>query len=672
MSHVTSLPKSFKLLPIVLLLSACQTARSPENAFEVEQSFLKKEQISKDAGELSDDEKRPPSSYQEYQIASLDQLQMGAPLLTQMPRFSTSETIKVSINEMELPQLAHYVFGELLKLNYVISPEVEKISDKVALSLKTEVPPAELFKVTREIMLQQGVEVYSKDDIVYLAKRERSNANRSVGIGASLNDLPESGDDILQLIPFTYNSSRSIMTIASKLTAATISQDSANKLLVVEGTRADVERVVQIVGMLDVPSARGKDIRMMSLVYMSPTDLIANVTKLLEAEGLQIGEDIALVPLARLNAVVTFAANKALGDRVSSWARTLDVATFSEETRFYVYRPQFAKAEDLASSLSSFIEQPKSAGRDASMEQSQEQGSQSASSPAGKTSNGISIKADKSQNALVIRATSSQYRDLLSLLEQLDRLPGQVALQVVVIEVKLDETVESGLDYLYDSNGNKPASGTATLSPVLGSISGKVINGDWTINLRMLQSKTNSRILSRPYLVVKDGESANINSGDQVPIITSTNTSTQTPGVVTTEVQYRSTGTNLSVTPQINADGLVSLQISQESSSAKASSNIGVTTPTITTRSLSTAVLAANGQTVVLGGLIREDSNLVDQQLPLLGDLPLIGRLFQQKGDSKERTELMVLITPRIVRNTSELDEFGRKLAELYSFPIKP
>ena len=671
MSHMTSLPKRFKVLPLVLLLSACQSAPAPKKSIAVEQSFLKKEQISRDSNEQSDDEKRPQNSYQEYQIASLDQLQMGAPLLTQLPRFATSDTVKVSISEMELPQLAHYVFGELLKLNYVISPEVEKISDKVALSLKTEVSPAELFKVTREIMLQQGVEVYSKDDIVYLAKRERSNANRSVGIGASLNDLPESGDDILQLIPFTYNSSRSIMTIASKLTAATISQDSANKLLVVEGTRADVERVVQIVGMLDVPSARGKDIRMMSLVYMSPTDLIANVTKLLEAEGLQIGEDIALVPLARLNAVVTFAANKALGDRVSSWARTLDVATYSEESRFYVYRPQFAKAEDLASSLSSFIEQPKSAGRDGNTEQQEGQNSQT-SSPAAKTSNGVSIKADKSQNALVIRATSSQYRDLLSLLEQLDRLPGQVALQVVVIEVKLDESVESGLDYLYDSNGNKPASGTATLSPVLGSISGKVINGDWTINLRMLQSKTNSRILSRPYLVVKDGESANINSGDQVPIITSTNTSTQTPGVVTTEVQYRSTGTNLSVTPQINADGLVSLQISQESSSAKASSNIGVTTPTITTRSLSTAVLAANGQTVVLGGLIREDSNLVDQQLPLLGDLPLIGRLFQQKGDSKERTELMVLITPRIVRNTTELDEFGRKLAELYSFPIKP
>jgi len=114
------------------------------------------------------------------------------------------------------------------------------------------------------------------------------------------------------------------------------------------------------------------------------------------------------------------------------------------------------------------------------------------------------------------------------------------------------------------------------------------------------------------------------------------------------------------------------LQISQETSAAKASSNIGITTPTITTRSLSTSVLAGNGQTIVLGGLIIDDLSAADQKVPFFGDIPVLGRLFQQNGESIKRTELMVLITPRIIMNSSDLSDFGKKLSELYSFPVEP
>lgn len=659
------------LLSGLVFLSACAQDPSQRKVkqFSVPDSFLKQDAAEKPVTQAEEDIANSEAQFRETPISNMAKLQMGAPLLSSMPNFKDNEKIAVALNEMPLPQLAHYVFGELLALNYVLSTDVERMSEKVALNLQAEVTPSELFAVTREILLQQQVEVFTKDDVIYLAKRTDRTASRSVGIGASLSDMPESGDDVLQLVPFVYNSPRSITNIVTKLTNATVTTDNENRLLLVEGTRSDVEKVLQLVGMLDVPSAKGRDIRMLSLVYLSPTELIENVSKLMEAEGLYVGQDIALVPIPRLNSVVVYAGNKVLGDRVSSWARTLDSSTGSEEPKYFVYRPQFAKAEDLAKSIAMF----NSPTRAPAEEKSEVPATGGITrGTASKQPAPTSITSDKLQNALVIHATPSRYKELLRLLEQLDRMPGQVALQVVVAEVTLSDTVESGIEWLYDSASNKPRSAKGNLSPATGNLTLNLIEGDWNINLKMLESKTDLRVLSRPYLLVRDGESANINAGDQVPIINSTTSSTQVPGTVQTDVQYRNTGISLSVTPVINADGLVSLQISQETSAAKASSNIGITTPTITTRSLSTSVLAGNGQTIVLGGLIIDDLSTADQKVPFFGDIPVLGRLFQQNGESIKRTELMVLITPRIIMNSSDLSDFGKKLSELYSFPVEP
>lgn len=668
MSHHSLSLNKIVLLSGLLMLSACANdpaARKVKN-FSVPDSFLKQENKEKPTVQVEEEKAKIEPQFREVPISNMAKLEMGAPLLSTMPNFNNNEKIAVALNEMAIPQLAQYVFGELLELNYVLSTDVERMSEKVALNLQAEVTPTELFAVTREILLQQQVEVFTKDNVIYLAKRTDRSANLSVGIGASLSDMPESGDDILQLVPFIYNSPRSISSIVTKLTNAKVSTDIENRLLLVEGTRADVEKVLQLAAMLDVPSAKGRDIRMLSLVYLSPAELIENVSKLMEAEGLSVGQDIALVPIARLNSVVVYAGNKVLGDRVASWARTLDTSTGSEEAKYFVYRPQFAKAEDLANSISMF-------NKPAGTTQEKAPASSTSNSASGKNAPPpTSVTSDKLQNALVIHATPSRYKELLRLLEQLDRMPGQVALQVVVAEVTLSDTIESGIEWLYDSAANKSRNLKGNLTPATGNLTLNLIDGDWNINLKMLESKTDLRVLSRPYLLVRDGESANINAGDQVPIINSTTSSTQVPGTIQTEVQYRNTGISLSVTPIINADGLVSLQISQETSAAKASSNIGITTPTITTRSLSTSVLAGNGQTIVLGGLIIDDLSTADQKVPLLGDLPLIGRLFQQNGESAKRTELMVLITPRIIMNSSELTDFGKKLSELYSFPVQP
>lgn len=650
---------------IVIVSVSCASHHQRESGkhtqqFQVTESFLKSDQISPPQNPVSEDIVQQAQEFVSRTIPTMGTMQRGAPLLTQLPRFASEQPFKVSLNEMEIPQLAHYVLGDLLGLNYVLSTDVEQMKDKIALNLQKDVTPAELFDITRQVLTQQSVDVFTKDNIVFLARKARGGASRSVGIGGAIEDMPETGDDILQLVPFTFNTARGVNNIVSKLTNAVVVPDNNNRLLIVEGSRSDVERALQIIAMLDVPHARGRDIRMLSLAYLSPDELISQVTSLVQAEGLIIGEDIALVALNRINAVVVYSGNKTLGDRVSMWARTLDVSSGGETDRFYVYRPKFAQAVELSKSLQLFLQTPagpEPAGRPAA---------------AGRATNNLVINADESQNALIIRGTPSRYREVIALLEQLDRLPGQVALQVVVAEVELSDNISTGIDWFYNSVSDFDKSARVDLNSGAGTLALQAFRGDWRVALNFLATQTDLRVLSRPYLVVRDGQSASINSGQQVPVVTETNSSNQSPDSIRTSVQYRSTGISLSVTPIINADGLVSLQISQETSKSEPTQGFEVATPTILTRNINTSVLVADGQTIVLGGLIKEDITDNDSRVPILGSIPLLGKLFQTKGERFSRTELMVLITPRIIRETSDLDEFGRKLSELYSFPVNP
>ncbi|MFN4055637.1 MAG: secretin N-terminal domain-containing protein [Alishewanella aestuarii] len=666
MTELKTLNKGL-LFTLMILTTSCASPPREQgkytSEFNIPDSFLR-QQARQTEQEALPDERTERPAFSVVDIPSMATLQRGSPLLMQMPVFASREPIQVALNEMEVPQLAHYIFGDLLKLNYVLSTDVERMREKLALNLQKEVTPAELFQLAREVMAQQSVEVYTKDNIVYVARRSGRTLSRSVGIGSTLDDLPESGDDLIQLVPFTFNSSRGITNIVSKLTNATVVPDNTNRLLIVEGTRADVERVLQIVAMLDVPHARGRDIRMLSLAFLSPQELVDQINAIMQAEGLVVNEDASLVALNRINSVVVYAANKTVGDRIAMWAQTLDVSTGGEAERFFVYRPQFAKAADLAKSLKIFtanpqVEEPAPAGA-------------AGARTAGRQADRLTIEADEQQNALIIRATPSRYREMLNLLQQLDRLPGQVALQVIVAEVELSDNQSTGIDWFYNSVNNFDKSVSLNLTSGSGTLALAAVKGDWRVALNMLARQTDLRVLSRPYLVVRDGESANINSGQQVPVVTETSSNDQNPDRIRTAVQYRSTGISLSVTPVINADGLVSLQISQETSKSEPTQGFEVATPTILTRNISTSVLAADGQTIVLGGLIKEDITDIDSKVPVLGSIPVLGRLFRTKGENFSRTELLVMITPRIVRNTSELDEFGRKLAEMYSFPVNP
>ena len=320
---------------------------------------------------------------------------------------------------------------------------------------------------------------------------------------------------------------------------------------------------------------------------------------------------------------------------------------------------------------------------------------------------GVRIIPDEENNLLVVVAPPHEWNVISRILTQLDIMPRQVLNEVLIAEVRLTDDLKYGIEFLLGgvpttvqtSTGTQTTSGvpggalvadqgtnttitgpsgaTGSVSTAPASIPGVAVQsgasaaftaaGGLTfvaldtvnklkglINLLAADGKVN--ILASPHIMAANNQEARIMIGEEVPILTSQSMPliSQTTSFQTSTVQYRNTGIILTVKPQINAKGLVTLEIAQEVSDAKTTTTGVGGTPTFTVRQAHTSLITADNQTVVLGGLIREDNTRTSAGIPGLRKMPLLGPLFGSEGVSKQRTELIVLITPHIISNLEE------------------
>ncbi|MFH4665291.1 secretin N-terminal domain-containing protein [Vibrio cidicii] len=594
-------------------------------------------------------------------------------LLNDMPIFAEPDKlVSILIDEMNVSEFIHHVYGDLLNLDYAIDPKVEEMRTKVVLRLQNSISKVELYKIAADLLENNKVSISSKDNILYFqSSNTKEQKSKPVGIGSRVSDIPNVAGDIVQLIPYTFNSSQTIQRIATKLTNATLFPYDEQKLIVAEGKYDELVRVVQLVNTLDVPSAKGRDIRYLSFVYIGADEMVNLLSEILKKEGLRIGDsgDVAFVTIPRQNSVISYATSGVLGERIVSWARKLDKPEEGDKAKFYIYRPTFSKAEDLYESLQNFVTSS-SGGANQGASKVKDKGATVAAETKADSiiqSNDFKISVDKVQNSLLIQATPMQYRELLALVEQLDKLPPQIALDVAIAEFDITDNFTAGISkILYDSSASNANKSVIDIKPTSGSISFSGVFDSTTIDMSLIAEKSKSRVLSRPYLVVQDGQSASISAGKQVPIQTGSNTTDG--GSTKVEIQYRNTGVSLSVTPTINADGVVSLELSQ--SVSKSEPGPADLNPIITDRTLSTSVLVGNGQTAILGGLIQNNEGNRGNSVPFLSDIPLLGNLFKAKADTFSRSELVIMITPKILSDGRDLNDFSDSMKSLFSMPI--
>jgi general secretion pathway protein D len=285
--------------------------------------------------------------------------------------------------------------------------------------------------------------------------------------------------------------------------------------------------------------------------------------------------------------------------------------------------------------------------------------------------------ADDDRNIILVRALPPDYSRIVKIMERLDNLPRQVLIEVIVAQVSLTDELSLGVEWALHNNDLKINNSqyrqefATELVPDIAGFSYKVLNsvGDPVGLLRTLAKKTDFTLLSSPQVLVLNNEAATVNVGDQVPVVTSETQNTVTTGSVDRTVQYKDTGVILEVTPQINYNGVILLDINQTVSKAIPTTTGVESSATIQTRELKTKLAVKDGQSIMIGGLISKNDDLEESGVPLLKDIPLLGYLFKYEKTTIEKTELLILVTPYVIETDDVLDqyiqEFGKKMDQL-------
>lgn len=307
----------------------------------------------------------------------------------------------------------------------------------------------------------------------------------------------------------------------------------------------------------------------------------------------------------------------------------------------------------------------------------------------------VRIVADEVTNSLVILATKKDYADIREVLRRLDVVPRQVLIEVLVAEVTLGDDMRFGVEWAATQESRKDALGrisgettsttnsttgetTTNASPSLfdlgaaiGNRSADVVplpgagmfgiisdNRNFAVVMNAAAGKNKLKVLSAPHIMTADNHEAHILVGNEVPIVTTqsnaTNVQTNGNSNILQNIQYRDTGVILTVLPQVNSEGLVNMQIRQEVSQVASATTGGIQSPTFSTRESETTVVVQSGETIVIGGIIDDTVDRTRSGIPFLMDIPAIGRAFRVESDTVRRTELIVLLTPHVVRDRQE------------------
>jgi general secretion pathway protein D len=288
------------------------------------------------------------------------------------------------------------------------------------------------------------------------------------------------------------------------------------------------------------------------------------------------------------------------------------------------------------------------------------------------------LLADDSRNIILIRALAPDYTRLVKLLERLDNQPRQVLIEVMVAEVTLNDSWQFGIEWALKNNklninNSKYTQQFATnfkdiVSPTAttNGFAYSVLNssGDIVALLNALAGETDVSLLSSPQILVLNNEEAFVNVGDQVPIVTSESVPLTSTDLRTSTIQYKDTGTILKVRPRINYDGMVLLDIDQQVSNAVKNDTGGTTSPIISTRQVKTKLAVKNGQSIMIGGLIKKGNTNTQNKVPLLGDIPLLGWAFKYESQDNAKTELLVMITPYVIDSDDVLEQYIKKFQE--------
>ena len=607
--------------------------------------------------------------------------------------------IDLRFESVDIREFVKVVLGDILGLSYVIDPAVMG-----TITVNTS------RALTRENVLPLFEQVLDVNDAVLLAQdglyRVVSRSDARFGTGVDVRPSADAGYGT-RIISLRFISAQEMQKILAPILSqqSQLTIDVPRNLVLVSGTTGELAAVQDLVDLFDVDWLKGMSVGLYPLDYVDAKTMEADLTAVFDGLSAKpdlglLGGVLRLVPIDRLNSLLVVSSTIPALREAELWIRRLDQPGESLEQRLYVYPVQNSKATELADLLSSIFqsgEQAPAAGRAVAPGLTPTQiGPPPASAPPPAQNEGlaiaaggkIEIMADDVRNALVILASARDYRMVESAIRKLDIVPLQVLIEASVIEVTLTDDLAYGVEWFFRTSlANNDGTGTGRgrgaldmgapgLAALAPGFSFTVIDSADRVRfaLNALESRSKLDVLSAPSLMVLDNQTATINVGDEIPIPTRQSISNVDPSAPTVnEVAFRQTGLTLTVTPRVNNSGLVTMDIRQEVATAAATTTSDIDAPTIQNRLVESVVAVNSGQTIVLGGMIQDQSTRGTSGLPFLQRVPVLNKLFGTTNNGDLRTELMVLITPRVIRSSDEArdvtEEFRRKLQLLTPAP---
>lgn len=599
------------------------------------------------------------------------------------------EPANITLNfiNADVKDVAKAVLGDYLHLNFEIGADV-----KGTVTIQTSQPltRSQVMPIFEQVLRLNGMAVVQSHGIYRVAPI--TEVNREIDVLARAH---AHGGEIgygVEIVPLRYLSAAEIQKLLEPLAPAqgVVHVDTARNMLIIEGTQEERQTLLDDIAMFDVDWMAGMSFAVFNPVYVDAVELNRELTQVLGGFNSPIANMVRLVPIARLNAVLAISPQPRYLDQLQAWVKRLDRPGQGSERRVFIYHVQNGRASDLAATLTRVyggkLSSPAGGQGAASDQPPPNQGPDhgeappsSASPPAGAADDNagaagaaLTITVSESSNALVILATPQEYSGLQGAIRELDAAPLQVFLEASIAEVTLTDDLKYGLQYFYQPNSSNQLvltdSGSAAITALLPGFSYAFTQGNSIkVILSALATRTHIEVISSPKLLVLNNQTATLQVGDRVPVVTQQAVSTVTSGApVVNSVQYEDTGVILKLTPRVNRGGLVMLDITQEVSDVSATTTSGIDSPTIHERKINSSVAVQDGETVALGGLIVDNRTTDRNGIPFLEDIPILGNLFRQTHNSGVKTELMVLITPHVVDSASAAraitDELRRKL----------
>ena len=572
--------------------------------------------------------------------------------------------VTIDFNDVNINLFIKYI-SELTGKNFIVDRAVK---GKVTIISPTKISKDDAYYVFESVLEVHGFTTISSGTIIKIVPAVQARS-KNIPIIRQKGLLYPEDKVVTQLIRLTYVSPNNMKKMLAPLVSKTgvVIANTESGMLIVTDVLSNINRLMEIIRAIDVPSI-GEELVVLSLRYAAVGNVSKSMSKLFQQTVKQRNrqEIIKIIPYERTNSLIVFA-SKVNIQKIRRIIAKLDVEVPKGTGKIKVYYLQHASAEELVKVMTNLPDAkalPKKTGK------------------APLISQDVKIMADKETNSLIIIAPRDEYGVLEDVIKKLDVPRRMVYMEALIMEVHVNKSFEIGVQWggggnfadktgqVYGGFSGNPKpnqynviKGLQKTPPVLppgfsfgimkqGVKIGGVFFPNLGAVLRAYKDDSDVNIIATPQILTTDNKKAEIKVGENVPYITSKNTTTSQQDY--TNYEYKDVATTLNITPQINQSDLVRLEIGVEVIKLKNPNDLSGH-PTTFKRSANTTVVVRDNETVVIGGMIGQDTSIGEYKVPFLGDIPFLGWFFKTHTHSKEKTNLFIFITPHIVENPAEL-----------------